>query len=290
MQIPFTAMQSLSRNFLLCSSNGALPPERLSRHLTGRQTGLSAEGVVFCECEELPDGERLYGASYYTSSGTAASLSAEALRALAAYLQQSEKGLPQTLRILSNGEIRRASAVKVSGEWSVLLPPPSFDPDRVGLSGGTPLLGQKIPVNAMKIPLYALDLGRPHAVTFEFGTTLENLKPASIALPLSVKRLFCRGVCTVFAALTGEDTLSVRLFDSEQGELDASSEGAASAVTVAHLLGICPTARDVRVKMRGGTLTVRAEYLGAPLSVTAEAHTCFRGVIDFDALTGEPFQ
>ncbi|MBR6795187.1 MAG: hypothetical protein IKM52_03655, partial [Clostridia bacterium] len=81
----------------------------------------------------------------------------------------------------------------------------------------------------------------------------------------------------VFAEIAGEDALSVRIFEPSLGELDASSEGAAAAVSVAHLLGLLPVACALRVKMRGGTLFVRADYLGAPISVAAEVQHCVDG-------------
>ena len=103
----------------------------------------------------------------------------------------------------------------------------------------------------------------------------------------SVKRLFSRPFEAVFAEIAGEDALSVRIFEPSLGELDASSEGAAAAVSVAHLLGLSPVACALRVKMRGGTLFVRADYLGAPMTVSAQVQHCFDGTAELDLLAGE---
>ena len=288
MQVPFTAMQTLSRHFLLAPM-GEEARGPLALRLLGRQSGVRAEGLVLYECERLADGTCLFGAEEYTAFGERVPLSADGARTLGAHLQGREETQAKTVRILSSGEIKSVSLQEVSDgslHFAVTLPPSLFDPDHVGLTATSPLLGQKIPLGTASLPFYALALGaRTFAVCFRFGTSLAELRPASIALPLSVKRLFSRPFEAVFAEIVGEDALSVRIFEPSLGELDASSEGAAAAVSVAHLLGLLPVACALRVKMRGDTLFVRADYLGAPISVAAEVQHCFDGTAELDLLT-----
>ena len=279
MQVSFTVMQTLSRRFLLVPSLSDKACAQTALCLLGRSGGVRGDGVIFYECERLENGASLFGASEYTAMGERVPLSADGARVLGAFLHRSDKELPPTLRILSEGTIRCVTQKEGAQDtlWSVNLPAPTFDPKRVGLRDKTPLLGQRVPVGQSALPFYALALDAPYTVTFQFGVPLFDLRPASIALPLSVSGLLTRPFCTVFAEVTGDESLSLRLFDPELGELDASSDGAAAATAAAHLLGLLPIACDLRAKMRGGTLFVRADCLGAPMTVTADVRHCFDG-------------
>ena len=282
MQVPFTAMQTLSRHFLLLPT-GEVPCAQSALRLLGRQSGVRAEGLVLYECERLADGTCLFGAEEYTAFGERVPLSADGARTLGAYLQGREEACAKTVRILSSGEIKSVSLqeeVDGTRHFAVRLPPPAFDADRVGLRAASPLLGQKIPLGTASLPFYALALGaRAFAVCFRFGTSLAELRPASIALPLSVKHIFSRPFEAVFAEITGEDSFSLRVFSLENGELEASSEGAASAVSVAYLLGLLPVGCDIHATMRGGKMCVRADAVGAPILTTATVKKKFAGIL-----------
>ena len=282
MPFHFTAMQTLSRHFLILKRplDAELAP--IAERLLGKASGVRAEGAVFYECESLPNGAKLFGAEYYTEKNGRLPLPADGVRVLGAYLRRRDQALPPNLRILSDGEIKSVDKKDDSSSlFTVYLPPPSFDAHSVGLTAGHPLLGQKIPIGGSTYPIYALSFGQSSfAVCFRFGQRLFDLRPSSIALPLSLMHVFSRPFETVFAEITGESSLSMRSFCEEHGELDASSEGAAAAISIAHLLGFLPIGQELSVKMRGGELLVRADYLGAPISVTAETHFCFDGTID----------
>ena len=273
MHISFSCAESLSRRFLIVCADASLPCAHLACRLTGRRGGSLAEGVIFYECERTAAGDCLFGATYYTSEGQKAPLPADGARALAAFLLALDAHIKPPLRILSEGAVH---CVTPSPDGlTVKLALASFDAARVGLLSRTPLLGKKISVKNTALQIYALSLGVPHAVFLEFGCSLTALRPSSIALPLSVSHLFSVPFRCVFVSRSSSVEFSLRIFDTESGELDGSSEGAGAAATVLCLLGLAPVSDVLHARMRGGTLTLSADSLSVPFSASAEARVCF---------------
>lgn len=294
MKIPFTKMQTLSTDIVFPESTGDVPRPKLVEFLSKRQSGLLLDSIVFLEHLLLPNGEYIYGAKFYAPYDTAAHPlpSNEELRALGAYVSLKRNTGCEEVTVLNEGRIHRLRVKNAnhSGAHALVtteLPSPAYDAVRVGLASGVPLLGQTITVGAVQLPMYAIAFEKTYAVIFDVGTPLDRLKLSSIALPLTLHPLFEKGVSAVFASFSKDASLTVRVYDRDAGELCSSGEGAAAAVAVAQFLGRVPIGRPTTVKMRGGTLLIGAKALGTSMTVTAEAHYCFGGVIEFDRLTGE---
>ena len=71
-------------------------------------------------------------------------------------------------------------------------------------------------------------------------------------------------------------TLKMRVFERGNGETFACGSGACAAVVAAVENGYCEKDRDITVKVRGGTLTVRYTTDGV-VTLTGDAKLIFTG-------------
>lgn len=280
MKIAFSKLQTLSCDFVIPKEECPIPREELARMLGKSKTALFPNAILFPEINTLPDGESICGMSAYDYHGSSCSPSGEALRAAGAYLRTQGFICQSTARLLCGGRIYSLSFdEKNPDQISLTLPSPCIDTHMAAYTQVQPL-GQRLLLDGRGYSVYSLTVDRPYTVLLEFDTPLELLNPIKTALSLLRYSLYSKGEAIVFAEITSSTSLSARIFDTHEGELLASSGGAAAAVAVAQMCGLLPIGIAIEVQMRGGSLILTSEGIGAPFISRGEAHLCFEGRID----------
>ena len=120
-------------------------------------------------------------------------------------------------------------------------------------------------------------MGNPHCVVFcdRIDTLpLQKLGPAFENAPEFPER-----VNTEFVRVVNPVTLKMRVFERGNGETFACGSGACAAVVAAVENGYCEKDRDITVKVRGGTLTVR--YTNDGVTLTGDAKLIFTGEVRY---------
>ena len=153
------------------------------------------------------------------------------------------------------------------------------DPDAraLGITLELPELG--------KVELSAVNTGVPHAVIFV--DNVDSLDVRRLGRAIRWHPAFPRGVNVDFAEVVGPRELKVRTYErGVEDETLCCGTGAAAVAVVATLLGKVDVGRDLTLRFRGGTLTLRV-LVGAGgeverITMTGTAHRVFEGVYDPD--------
>ncbi|MBR4537261.1 MAG: diaminopimelate epimerase, partial [Clostridia bacterium] len=88
--------------------------------------------------------------------------------------------------------------------------------------------------------------------------------------------IFPERVNTEFVRVINPTTLRMRVWERGSGETLACGTGACAAVAAAVKTGLCPTGRDIVVKLAGGDLTVNCTE--ERVILTGEVTYVFEGI------------
>lgn len=130
----------------------------------------------------------------------------------------------------------------------------------------------------MRARVTALSVGNPHAVVF--CGDIASLDLEKIGSAFEHHPLFPERVNTEFVRIISRTEIEMRVWERGSGETWACGTGACAAVCAAVENSFCDAETDVRVRLRGGELTVR---VGADRRITMEgdAVRVYDGIYDF---------
>lgn len=258
----------------------ALDAEMVSL-LCDRWFGVGADGVI-----RVSAGAAAPFAFVLTNAdGTAAEMSGNGLRCLAAFLHaagqvdgdaldvQTPAGVKHVTLELECGRVRGAT---------VAMGVPNFTKAAIPMRGPAWETFQQQPIQTggLSFTATALSMGNPHLVLFVDEDPeryhLEHLGPA-----LEHHELFPERTNVEFASVR-PDAIDVRVWERGVGETLACGTGACAVAVAANEAGFAPSRTDVR--FRGGTLTVERREDGEVLLGGPVARV-YDGVVDLDGLT-----
>ena len=252
-------------------------PESLSITLCDRHYGIGAFGLVLLEKSSVADCRM----RIFNRDGSRGQVAGNSLRNVGKYLHDAgyvsgdtvrveiENGIRQLKLYLTDGAV---SSVTVDMGRAVLAPAalPCTFPGEKAINVPLPVLGQEYRVTCVS-------MGNPHCVVFcdRIDTLpLQKLGPAFENAPEFPER-----VNTEFVRVVNPVTLKMRVFERGNGETFACGSGACAAVVAAVENGYCEKDRDITVKVRGGTLTVR--YTNDGVTLTGDAKLIFTGEVRY---------
>ena len=252
-------------------------PESLSITLCDRHYGIGAFGLVLLEKSSVADCRM----RIFNRDGSRGQVAGNSLRNVGKYLHDAgyvsgdtvrveiENGIRQLKLYLTDGAV---SSVTVDMGRAVLAPAalPCTFPGEKAINVPLTVLGQEYRVTCVS-------MGNPHCVVFcdRIDTLpLQKLGPAFENAPEFPER-----VNTEFVRVVNPVTLKMRVFERGNGETFACGSGACAAVVAAVENGYCEKDRDITVKVRGGTLTVR--YTNDGVTLTGDAKLIFTGEVRY---------
>ncbi len=224
------------------------------RLICDRHLGAGSDGIL----ARVPSGSADFGLRIYNPDGTEAEKSGNGLRIFAAYL-------------LSGGHVRERSAFTVETPGGVVEmeivgePRPgvvdvrvemgraSFQSADVGLGGpDREVDGEMLELEAGdRVTITAVSMGNPHCVIFEDEVDMEDLRRR--APQISAHPSFTRGTNVQFARAVEPDAVEAWIWERGAGETLASGSSACAVAAAAVRRGLV-TARDLEIRMPGGTL------------------------------------
>ena len=268
MKLQFTKMHGLGNDYIYfdCVRN-AVPndPEALSKRLSDRHFGVGGDGIVLI----MPSDKADFRMRMFNADGSEGAMCGNASRCIAKYV--FDRGLTDKLHIT----LETKSGIKtldVTAEGSIAK--------TVTVDMGKPIVGavmQPIETPYGKYNYTFVDMGNPHCVIFTNDDT-DTLELEKIGRPLECHELFPDRANIEFMNILGKNDLRMRVWERGSGETLACGTGACTAVTAAVINGICPINEDIRVHLRGGTLTVR--YTGEKVLMTGGAEFVFDGTAE----------
>jgi diaminopimelate epimerase len=146
-------------------------------------------------------------------------------------------------------------------------------------------LEQPLVVAGQTLPITAVSMGNPHAITFvsETGKALRALAE-KLGPPLETHAAFPRRTNAEFANVMSPEHIELVVWERGCGITYACGTGACATAVAACLTGRAQTGREIRVQLLGGPLaiTVAPDYSG--VTMRGPARLVFEGSIDLAKL------
>ena len=252
----------LGNDFLVCLFDH-LPGDAPARAIAwcDRHTGIGADGVIFGLPAAPGSGSDIV-MRLLNSDGSAAEISGNGLRCFAqAVARQQGRG---DVRIdVSTPAGNRSCDVHATDDPATVMVTVDMGTVR---SGPDPDAGHRMAASAAPFASVKRwetgDIGNPHVVC-------EVDDPDAIDLQVvgpAIESLFAAGANVHFAAVSGDDELSIRVWERGAGITNACGSGAVVAADVFHRWGL--VGRNVIVHMPGGNARVD---IGDSLRLTGPA-------------------
>ena len=269
--LAFTKMQGAGNDFVVVDATGQ--PFTLAaaeiRSLADRRFGVGCDQVLVVERPSVPDADFDY--RIFNSDGDEVEQCGNGARCFVVFVRA--KGLTQAREIRVN---TRAGIIvprlEANGEVTVDMGAPRFDPASVPFSGGSGGVVDTLDVAGRTVEVSVLSMGNPHAV--QLVADVANAPVAGEGPLIERHARFPARVNAGYMQVIDRATIALRVFERGSGETLACGTGACAAVVAGIRRGLLD--RDVRVRTRGGDLSIRWDGSG-PVRMTGPAEIVFEG-------------
>lgn len=278
MEIEFTKMHGLGNDFIVLNNlQGELSLSKEIISLLGdRRFGIGFDQLLLVENAEEPHIDFSY--RIFNVDGQEVEHCGNGARCFAKYV--SDNGLTSKNEIAVK-TVNRVLTLTIAndGQVTVDMEAPVFTADQIPFkaTGEGPLHTRQIMLNgaAMDIEFCTLSMGNPHAVI-----SVEDLGKTAvkeIGEALGSHTDFPEGCNVGFMQVLDRNTIDLRVFERGAGETLACGTGACAAVVAGCLQGLLDG--TVRVKLRGGELSITWLGNDSPVLMTGPATTVFEGKV-----------
>ena len=260
--IQLSKHHGLGNDFLVCLTDH-LPGEARARAMAwcDRHTGIGADGLIYGLPPD-PASEADIVMRLLNSDGSTAEISGNGLRCFAQAVARRDGRGDTSIRVSTSAGIHLCevhasedpSTVMVTVDMGIVRPGPDPDVDDLMATAGAPLAAVRRWESG--------DIGNPHVVCEVDDPDAIDLR---VAGPV-IESHFEAGANVHFVAVSGQDELTVRVWERGAGVTNACGSGATVASDVFHRWGL--VGQKVSVHMPGGNALVE---LGTPLTLTGPA-------------------
>jgi diaminopimelate epimerase len=282
-EIPFSKYEASGNDFVLIDEGPSalkLEPDQ-ARALCDRWSGVGADGVIVVRGSlDRP------ALDLTNADGTAAAVSGNGLRCLAAFLVD-HGGAEKAFEVATPAGRRHVTVERSDdgrvGAATVSMGPPNFTKAAIPMRGPAweTFLQQPFDLGGgIVLTASALSMGNPHLVLFTDEDPeryhVEHLGPA-----LEHHELFPERTNVEFARVHREPAaVDVRVWERGVGETLACGTGACAVVVAANEAGM--VADEATVRFRGGDLAVKRR--AGEVFLTGPVQHVFDGVVEIDRL------
>ncbi|MCH6582073.1 MAG: diaminopimelate epimerase [Proteobacteria bacterium] len=275
MPIPFTKMQGLGNDFVVfdgVSHHIDLSSEQF-RWIAHRRFGVGCDQILVVERAEKPDVDFRF--RIYNADGSEAEQCGNGARCIARFAR--DRGLTQKDEIIVES-LAGVSTLRLeaSGEVTVEMGIPEFDPANVPFAAKTPQIVYDLEIDGKQIQVSVLSLGNPHAV--QIVDDIDNGLVESQGPLIESHPRFPRRVNAGFMKVVDRRHVHLRVHERGVGETLACGSGAGAAVVVGCRRGLLDD--TVQVTLPGGAARVAWAGEGEPVLLTGPAVTTYEGTIE----------
>jgi diaminopimelate epimerase len=238
MAIPFTKASACGNDFLII--DGTLVPSglaKLTQQICDRHNGIGADGVEWL----FPSGDADVDARLINADGSAAEISGNGTRCVAAYLCAENR--KESVVIGTGAGLKTCTLIARSGntfEFETAMGIPLVAGERV------------IHTSFAEVKGTSLSMGNPHFVVFvsEFWPDWQKR-----AAEIQLDHTFKQGINIEVVMIRDRQHIGVRFFERGVGETQSSGTGSCAAAVAAIVSGRADS--PLRVHAPGGTQVVR---------------------------------
>ena len=265
MILKFTKMQGAGNDYIFfnCLEKELDDPSGVARAMSPRHYSVGADGIVMICRSDVADAKM----RMFNADGSEGKMCGNAIRCVGKYLYDNGLTDRSELSIETAGGIRTLSLFTENGRVTAVRVGMGRAELRCGavpvIYDGDSVVNAPIAVAGETYRFTAVSMGNPHAVVFTDDVSSAPLEKIG---PLFENHdMFPESVNTEFVRVASENTLEMRVWERGSGETYACGTGACAAAVAAVVNGFCRSDSDIRVRLRGGALTVR---VGHELDVT----------------------
>jgi diaminopimelate epimerase len=293
-RIRFTKMHGLGNDYVFVSlfDQELAEPESLARSVSDRHFGVGGDGLILIAPPLDPSNHcRMI---MFNADGSRAQMCGNGIRCVARYAYERGTAGDRRVRVETDAGVKDTEVLlgprgRVEGV-AVDMGAPRLRRREIPLAdGGDPegeVIGSPLDLEGRRFFVTAVSMGNPHAVVRvddPRGTGVRSLDDVPIELwgPAFERHpWFPERVNTEFVIVRSRAEIDVRVWERGSGETLACGTGACAAVVAAVLQDWCDP--DVRVRLRGGELSVRWGGRGREGSVlmSGPAEEVFEGAFE----------
>src|SRR6202521_1294658 len=274
MGLKFAKMHGQGNDFVVI--DGVRQDVRLTRErvrtIADRHFGVGCDQLLLVEKPQSPANDFRY--RIWNADGGEVEQCGNGARCFARFVLDQGLTAKREIRVeTASGVI--APKVEASGQVSVDMGPPRFDPREVPFAAAETRLGHPLGGAGATLEVSVLSMGNPHAVQL-----VEDVEraPVSTQGPRIEKHpAFPQRVNAGYMQALARDPVKLRVWERGAGETLACGTGACAAVVAGIRRGLLD--EEVRVTTRGGDLVIRWKGGAAPVIMTGDAVRVFDGEI-----------
>jgi diaminopimelate epimerase len=275
MRLRFTKMQGQGNDFIVI--DGVRHPVDLSaaqvRRLADRHFGVGFDQLLLVEKPQSPENDFRY--RIYNADGGEVEQCGNGARCFARFVLDEELTEKREIRVeTASGTI--VPRVEDSGQVTVDMGPPRFDPKSIPFAAGREEATYRIDVAGEPVQVSVLSMGNPHAV--QVVADVERAPVTTQGPLIEHHASFPQRVNAGYLQIISRSHIRLRVWERGAGETLACGTGACAAVVAGIRLGHLDP--EVRVTTRGGDLRIRWPGGSSPVMMTGDAVRVFDGEIE----------
>jgi len=268
----FTKMHGLGNDFVVLDGIAQrieLTAAQL-RRLADRRLGVGCDQVLLVERPTRPDADFRY--RIWNSDGGEVEQCGNGARCFMKFVRDRGYTQARRIRVETAGGII-VPEMSADGEVSVDMGIPAFGAEEVPFIGGTDAIVQPVELDGRTLEVSVASMGNPHVV--QLVADVEQAPVTTQGPRLEHHRRFPQRVNAGYMQVVDRATIRLRVWERGAGETLACGTGACAAVVTGIRRGLLDS--TVRVRTRGGWLTISWQGPGTAVQMTGPATTVFDG-------------
>lgn len=273
MKLRFSKMHGLGNDFVVFNGvrqDVVLSPDQI-RALADRHYGVGCDQVLLVEASDKAD----FRYRIFNVDGSEAEQCGNGARCFAQFLQRQGLTDKDHISVETNTGLIHLE-VLADGQVSVDMGRPWLQPKDIPLQAAESAPAYPIDVDGQELQIGAASMGNPHAVLAV--ADVDTAPVATLGPLLASHARFPEGCNAGFMQIMAPDHIRLRVFERSVGETLACGSGACAAVVVGRVQG--HLAEQVKVDVRGGSLTIKWPNETAAVQMTGPAAHVFEGEIE----------
>ena len=281
MKLDFIKMHGCGNDYVYidCFKHQIDDPSSLAIKLSERHFYIGGDGVILVCPSDVADARM----RMFNADGSEGKMCGNGIRCVAKFVYDNgiSKNNPMTIETAAGIKtidlhVEDGKAVGATVDMGA----PIFDTKLIPVvSDDNEIIGENLLVGGHNHKVTCVSMGNPHCVLFVPETfDLWNFEIESAGPRFEHDSIFPERVNTEFVKFVDPTHLEMRVWERGSGETWACGTGTCATVVAACANGLCEKNTDVKVKLRGGELTIR--YTDDTVYMTGEAVEAFRGTVE----------
>jgi carbamoyl-phosphate synthase large subunit len=237
---------------------------------------VGGDGLVLILPSSIADAEM----RMFNADGSEGGMCGNAIRCVAKYLYENCIAKKERLRIDTRSGVKEIELFIEDGLAAgakVDMGPAELRPEKIPVNlPGESVIAREIKLGGVNYEITYVSMGNPHAVVF--FENIDDLYLRELGPLFEHNTLFPDRVNTEFIEVLGKNHIKMRVWERGSGETMACGTGACAAAVAAVLNGHCDKGADIRVRLRGGELTIN--YTEERVFMTGNCVKVFEGTVE----------